>query len=173
MGGATYSSNPDAWRKATQKYCGLEAKVTDPSTGKTKLMYIGDAFDDKWVRVSYHSELYSKLGTLSKTQQTPQSIDIMIDAFTAIHGNPNGNKNIVINGVKWEFTGNINTKYIAPGANWPKVDNPTNPTDPTDPTNPCAGCLGAKCDGKTTVCNDGLTCLSPTGICSDKACNWG
>jgi len=52
MGGATYNSNPTAWKQQTQKYCGLEAKVTDPSTGKTMLMYIGDAFDDQYVRVS-------------------------------------------------------------------------------------------------------------------------
>lgn len=52
MGGATYNSNATKWREDTRKYCGLEAKVTDPSTGKTELMYIGDAFDDKYVRVS-------------------------------------------------------------------------------------------------------------------------
>lgn len=51
MGGATYNSNPDAWRQQTRKYCGLEAKVTDPTTGKSQLMYIGDSFDDAWVRV--------------------------------------------------------------------------------------------------------------------------
>lgn len=52
MGGATYNSDPVAWKQQTQKYCGLEAKVTDPSTGKTMLLYIGDAFDDNWVKVS-------------------------------------------------------------------------------------------------------------------------
>lgn len=41
----------------------------------------------------------------------------MIDGFTAIHGDPKGDKNNVIKQVKWEFTGNINTKYEAPGAN--------------------------------------------------------
>jgi hypothetical protein len=51
MGGATFNSNPDAWRQQTRKYCGLEAKVTDPTTGKSQLMYIGDSFDDAWVRV--------------------------------------------------------------------------------------------------------------------------
>ncbi|KAF5009143.1 hypothetical protein FDECE_4587 [Fusarium decemcellulare] len=131
MGGATWGSNPTAWKEQTRKYCGLEALVTDPSTGKTKLMYLGDAFDDKWVR-------------------SPASIDIMIDGFSAIHGNPNGDKNKVINPVKWEFTGKVNTKYAADGASWPHT-----------------------CDGKTTACNNGLTCLSPDGVCSDKACNWG
>ena len=53
MEGATWGSNPDAWRAQTRKYCGLEAKATDPVTGNTKLMYIGDAFDDAWVRASY------------------------------------------------------------------------------------------------------------------------
>ncbi|KAF4446659.1 hypothetical protein F53441_9700 [Fusarium austroafricanum] len=100
MGGATWSSNPTAWRDQTRKHCGLEAKATDPDTGKSKLMYIGDAFDDSWVR-------------------SPGSIDIMIEAFSAIHGNPNGDKNKVIEGVKWELTGNVNTQYATPGANWP------------------------------------------------------
>lgn len=57
MGGATYNSNPDAWRQQTRKYCGLEAKVTDPTTGKSQLMYIGDSFDDAWVRVSHRRNL--------------------------------------------------------------------------------------------------------------------
>lgn len=52
MGGHTFNSDPVAWKKETQKYCGLEAKVTDPSTGKTMLMYIGDSFDDRFVLVS-------------------------------------------------------------------------------------------------------------------------
>ena len=43
----------------------------------------------------------------------------MIDAFSAIHGNPNGNKNEVIEGVKWELTGEVNTQYTADGASWP------------------------------------------------------
>ncbi|KAJ6208011.1 hypothetical protein PSV09DRAFT_2373913 [Bipolaris maydis] len=49
----------------------MGAKVTDPITGNIKLMYI-----------------------------SPGSIDIITDAFAAIHGNPNGDKNIVIKGVK-------------------------------------------------------------------------
>jgi hypothetical protein len=52
MGGKTYSSDPAGWKAATQKYCGLEATVKDPKTGKQMLMYIGDAFDDKYVLVS-------------------------------------------------------------------------------------------------------------------------
>ncbi|KAH7159532.1 hypothetical protein B0J13DRAFT_465562 [Dactylonectria estremocensis] len=148
MGGATWNSNPTAWRDQTRKYCGLEALVTDPSTGKTKLMYIGDAFDDAWVR-------------------TPASIDIMIDAFSAIHGNPNGDKNKVISPVKWELTGKVNTQYTAAGASWPTAGGGSPPPQPT------AGAIGDKCDGQTKLCNSGLTCLSPDGVCSDKACNWG
>lgn len=53
MGGATYNSDQNAWRDDTRKHCGLEAKVTDPKTGKSKLMYIGDAFDDEWVKVCH------------------------------------------------------------------------------------------------------------------------
>jgi hypothetical protein len=52
MGGKTYNSDPAGWKAATQKYCGLEATVKDPKTGKQMLMYIGDAFDDKYVLVS-------------------------------------------------------------------------------------------------------------------------
>ncbi|KAL6915582.1 hypothetical protein FSHL1_007032 [Fusarium sambucinum] len=147
MGGATWNSNPDAWRAQTRKYCGLEAKVTDPVTGKSKLMYIGDSFDDSWVR-------------------SPGSIDIMIDAFSAIHGNPNGNKNDVVKNVKWEFTGNVNTQFAAPGASWPAKSGSSG-------SGTSDGALGSKCDGNTKLCKSGLTCLSPDGICSDQACNWG
>lgn len=52
MGGKTYYTDKEAWKAATQKFCGLEAKVTDPKTGRSKLMYIGDGFDMKFVRVS-------------------------------------------------------------------------------------------------------------------------
>ncbi|KAL4728169.1 hypothetical protein ACLX1H_004905 [Fusarium chlamydosporum] len=136
MGGATWASNPTAWREQTRKYCGLEALVTDPSTGKSKLMYIGDAFDDAWVR-------------------SPGSIDIMIDAFSAIHGNPNGNKNNVINPVKWALTGNVNTQYAADGASWPTATGST--PKPSTTSGSCTGCIGT----------------NPDGVCSDKACNWG
>ncbi|SCO16234.1 uncharacterized protein FFB20_14951 [Fusarium fujikuroi] len=151
MGGATYNSNPDAWRQQTRKYCGLEAKVTDPTTGKSQLMYIGDLFDDKWVR-------------------TPASIDIMIDAYSNIHGNPNGDKNNVIKGVQWELTGRVNTQYAAPGASWPPTSGGSGGGSGSGSG---SGGLGAKCDGQTKLCNSGLTCLSPDGVCSDKACNWG
>lgn len=46
---ATYNSDQNGWRTATRKYCGLEALVTDPATGKQKLMYIADAFDPRYV----------------------------------------------------------------------------------------------------------------------------
>lgn len=86
----------------------------------------------------------------------------MIDAFSNIHGNPNGDKNNVIKGVQWELTGRVNTNYAAPGASWPPASGGSG-----------TGGLGAKCDGQTKLCNSGLTCLSPDGVCSDKACNWG
>lgn len=63
MGGATYNSNPDAWRAQSRKFCGLEAQVTDPSTGKTSLLYIGDAFDDAWIKVANISLLGLSLTT--------------------------------------------------------------------------------------------------------------
>lgn len=37
MGGIS-DSNTAEWKINTQKYCGLEAKVTDPGTGKTLLL---------------------------------------------------------------------------------------------------------------------------------------
>ncbi|KAF2031329.1 hypothetical protein EK21DRAFT_63471 [Setomelanomma holmii] len=146
MGGATYNTDAAAWKAATKKYCGLETTVKDPKTGKSMLMYIGDAFDDKYVL-------------------SPASIDIMTDAFSNIHGNPNGDKNEVIKGVEWQLTGRVNTKYAAAGAVWPtKVG--------SAPSSSCAGCAGAKCSDSTN-CKDGMTCLSPDGICSTAACNWG
>jgi hypothetical protein len=73
MGGHTYNSDPVAWKKETQKYCGLEAKVTDPSTGKTMLMYIGDSFDDRFVLVS---------------RVTPSEVisNVLTDLTTAVKG---------------------------------------------------------------------------------------
>jgi hypothetical protein len=109
----------------------------------------------------------------------------MIDAFSNLHGNPNGDKNKVINPVKWELTGRVNTKYAAAGASWPNAGasssakpttlktSATSSQSPSQTPGTCVGCLGTKCDGKTTVCNDGLTCLSPDGVCSNAACNWG
>lgn len=97
----------------------------------------------------------------------------MIDAFSSVHGNPNGDKNKVINPVKWEFTGNVNTKYAAAGAVWPTTGATQKPTPAPPASTACAGCIGARCDGQTTVCNSGLTCLSPDGICKNVACNWG
>lgn len=35
---------------AKRAFCGLEAEVYSPRTGKTVTLYIADAFDDKWVR---------------------------------------------------------------------------------------------------------------------------
>ncbi|KAH6864679.1 hypothetical protein B0T12DRAFT_452578 [Alternaria alternata] len=119
MGGKTYNSDPAGWKAATQKYCGLEATVKDPKTGKQMLMYIGDAFDDKYVLVSYLLKYYSARSLSNTFHQSPGSIDIMIDAFSNIHGNPNGNKNDVIKGVEWQLTGRVNTKYAADGAVWP------------------------------------------------------
>jgi len=116
MGGHTYSSDPSGWKEDTQKHCGLEAKVTDPTTGKTMLMYIGDAFDDNWIPKGY-----------------PESLDIMLSPFTALHGNPNGNKNTVINPVHWELTGRVNTKYAAAGASWPSAAALVAKSSPTSP----------------------------------------
>merc|ERR550539_40727 len=85
--GAVWSDNPairKSYEDSAAAYCGLEALVTNPNTGVSKLMYIIDAFDDTWVR-------------------TPGSIDIMDNAWTELTGRPTNNKNDVIQGVQWEF----------------------------------------------------------------------
>ncbi|KXT05326.1 hypothetical protein AC578_11055 [Pseudocercospora eumusae] len=94
MGGATTG---DVWKENIAKYCGLEARVTDPRTGKSMLLYIGDAFEDKYC-------------------EGPGWIDIMIGPFKQLHGDPNGDKNNDINDVQWELTGKKNGRYSAPKA---------------------------------------------------------
>lgn len=81
----------DKWQYYGEKYCGLEAKVTDTDTGAVKTMYIVDAFDDKWVK-------------------TPGSIDIMLQSYQELTGDYTQNKMKVAN-VKWELTGNKNERY--------------------------------------------------------------
>ena len=50
---------------AKRAFCGLEAEVYSPRTGKTVTLYIADAFDDKWVR-------------------TPSSIDVLHDSVRSV-----------------------------------------------------------------------------------------
>jgi len=78
--------------KAGTAYCGLEAKATNPSNGKTALIYIVDGFDDKWVR-------------------TPGSIDLTLAAFSALYGSETSDKNIVIQNLEWTLTGNRKSSY--------------------------------------------------------------
>ena len=47
------------WSVFGMQYCGLEAKVYNPKTGTTILLYVVDGFDSKWVK-------------------SPGSIDIML-----------------------------------------------------------------------------------------------
>jgi len=77
---------------AGDAYCGLEAKATNPNNGNTALIYIVDGFDPKWVR-------------------TPGSIDLTLAAFKALYGSSTDDKDIVIQNLQWEFTGNKNTAY--------------------------------------------------------------
>ncbi|GAA5969836.1 hypothetical protein JCM8115_005798 [Rhodotorula mucilaginosa] len=79
------------YETAAKAYCGLEAIVTLPN-GKSATLYIADAFDDTWVR-------------------TPASIDVIYDAFSNLFGSQTNNKNDVIQGATWKFTGNRNDKY--------------------------------------------------------------
>ena len=93
MGGATSGS---AWTSQTQEYCGREIKVT--WKGTSKLLYLGDAFAQP---------------------RSDGAIDIAPDAWTSLYGtSPNGNHDLVMNPVQWEFTGNVNTAYTAKGASF-------------------------------------------------------
>lgn len=82
------------YNKATSAYCGREAKATNPSNGKTALIYIVDGFAQQWVK-------------------TPGSIDLTVAAFTALYGSSTTNKDIVIQNLQWELTGNVNEAYTS------------------------------------------------------------
>ncbi|GAA5983814.1 hypothetical protein JCM10908_005937 [Rhodotorula pacifica] len=86
---ASFNQDSVAAKKA---FCGLEAKVYSPATGKTVTLYIADAFDDEWVR-------------------TPASIDVMYDSFAEVYGSKTDDKNDVVKEVSWQLTGNRNDKY--------------------------------------------------------------
>lgn len=90
--------NPN-WPFFAGQYCGLEAKVYNPTTGITILLYLGDAFDHKWVK-------------------SPGSIDIMTHSFSVLSGHPTvspSDKNKVITYLQWQFTGNRNPQYSFKG----------------------------------------------------------
>ncbi|GAA5880301.1 hypothetical protein JCM16303_003887 [Sporobolomyces ruberrimus] len=76
---------------ARKAYCGLEAIVTTPD-GAEHTLYVADGFDDAWVK-------------------TPTSIDVMYNSFTKLFGRATSNKNDVLTGVTWRFTGNRNERY--------------------------------------------------------------
>ncbi|ORY73063.1 hypothetical protein BCR35DRAFT_333787 [Leucosporidium creatinivorum] len=81
---------------ARKMWCGLEATVTTPD-GRTSTLYIADAFDDTWVR-------------------TPNSIDVVHNAFNTLYGSSTNNKDDVIQNVKWQLTGRRSIKYKYDGA---------------------------------------------------------
>lgn len=83
---ATWSSSPEQWKKDTAKWCGLEARVTNPQNGRSELLYIVDAFDPKWTRTEF-------------------AIDILLGPFTSLVRNPNNDKNVVVQDMEWELTG--------------------------------------------------------------------
>ena len=74
-----------------REYCGMEALVRYPKTNKTLKMYVGDAFDPKWVK-------------------TPGSIDIIVESFKYLTNDAPLRKNVIF-GIEWEFTGNKSAKY--------------------------------------------------------------
>ena len=75
-----------------REYCGMEAKVRNPKTNKTLILYVTDAFDPKWVR-------------------SPGSIDIMVEPFLYLTNDAPLLKDNVIFDIEWEFTGNKSAKY--------------------------------------------------------------
>jgi len=83
---ATWYSNPEQWKKDTAKWCGLEARVTNPQNGKSMLLYIVDAFEPKFVKTEY-------------------AIDVLLGPYSQLAGDPKGDKNKVIMNMQWELTG--------------------------------------------------------------------
>ncbi len=101
MSNGTNAVWPDqGWYTAGRQYCGLEAKVYNPHTEQTVLLYVVDAFDHKWVK-------------------SPGSIDIMINSYAVLFGNYPVDKNLVIKDLQWQFTGNWNPRYKFLGAGDP------------------------------------------------------
>ena len=96
---AVWTGYENNYASSARKYCGLEARVTNTATGASKIMYIIDAFDPRWVR-------------------TPGSIDIMSKSWEELAGRPANDKNVVIP-VTWELTGNRNQKYTFEGVGDP------------------------------------------------------
>ena len=82
----TSHSSSQSHSTTQHQFCGLEAIVSTPD-GRSATMFIGDAFDDRWVL-------------------TPTSIDVAYGAFHLLFGSTTDNKNDVIQGVTWELTGN-------------------------------------------------------------------
>lgn len=83
------------YNKAIEMFCGLEARVTGPN-GESALMYIGDGFDDAWIREK-------------------GSIDIMQDTWEKWAGKQTNDKNVVIQGTTWQLTGRRSKQYVAKG----------------------------------------------------------
>ena len=81
-----------AYERAAKAYCGLEALVTNPETGKSKIMYIGDAFDHRYVL-------------------NPGAIDIMKGPYEYLTGAPAVDKMKVIRNVQWVLTGQRSQQY--------------------------------------------------------------
>ena len=81
------------WSTFATQYCGLEAKVYNPKTDTTVLLYVGDAFDSKWV-------------------VSPGSIDIMTKSYNTLARKAVTEKNEVMMGLQWQFTGQRNPQYM-------------------------------------------------------------
>ena len=149
MGGAT--SGP-GWDSQTQEYCGREIKVT--WKGNSKLLYLGDAFAQP---------------------RSDGAIDIAPDAWTSLYGSsPNGDHDLVMNPVDWEFTGNVNTDYTAKGANFATAATGNSPSQPESPSGATStqieaggGATGAPSSTPTSMTTKSKT--SPTSASTGKS----
>ncbi|KAM0747593.1 hypothetical protein T439DRAFT_383216 [Meredithblackwellia eburnea MCA 4105] len=79
------------YEKAATAFCGLEAVFTTPA-GRTATLYLVDGFASEWVL-------------------TPGSIDVITGSFAELYGSETTNKDDVVQGVTWSFTGNRNEQY--------------------------------------------------------------
>jgi len=105
------------YEAAAKAYCGLELVVSTPD-GKSKTMYIADAFDDTCVPLSLSlvrsclTSAHADVVVVARNSWvlTPSSLDIIHGSFTDLYGSYTDNKNDVVKGASWKFTGQRNDK---------------------------------------------------------------
>lgn len=103
----------------------------------------------------------------------------MIDSFSSLHGNPNGDKDDVIKNVQWQLTGKMNPQYNP--AHKSSVDgssgssgsgaSPTTTTMATESKTASSSKATATCDWgcEGWDCSDSVPCQSPNS-CKSGYC---